>query len=66
MYYKAIIYHYKNDVNYTHDKNKIVKITNSFFSTVEKNSGNCNLIGHLGCYDCMVTYNVHVYQIIQL
>ena len=27
----------------------------------DPNNGNCNyLIGRVGCYDCMVTYNVHV------
>ena len=45
---------------YIHCKNKIVKITNSFVSTVARNNGNCNLISHVGSYDCMVTYNVHV------
>ena len=25
-------------------------------STVARNSGNCNLIGRVGYYDCMVTY----------
>ena len=39
-----------------HCKNKIVKITNLLVSTVERNSGHCNLIGRVGCYDCMVTY----------
>ena len=24
------------------------------------NNGNYNLISRVGCYDCMVTYNVHV------
>ena len=42
-----------------HCKNKIVKITNSLVSTVARNNGNCNLISRVGCYDCMVTYNVH-------
>ena len=41
-------------------KNKIVKITKSFVSTFARNNGNCNLIGRVGCYDSMVTYNVHV------
>ena len=39
-----------------HCKNKIVKITNLLASTVARNSGNCNLIGCVGCYDCMVIY----------
>ena len=26
----------------------------------DPNNGNCNFFGHVGCYDCMVTYNVHV------
>ena len=29
---------------YQHCKNKIVKITNSFVSTVARNNGNCNLL----------------------
>ena len=41
--------------------NKTVKITNS---TVAMNNGNCNFISHVGCYDCMVTYNVHVLKLI--
>ena len=49
---------------YIHCKNKTVKITNSFVSTVAMNNGNCNFIGHVGCYDCMVTYNVHVLKLI--
>ena len=36
---------------------KIVKIINLFVSTVARNSGNCNLIIHIGCYDCIVNYN---------
>ena len=39
-----------------HCKNKIAKITHLLVSTVERNSGNCNLIGRVGCYHCMVTY----------
>ena len=35
-----------------HCKNKIVKITNSFVSTVAENNG----FGHVGCYDSMVAY----------
>ena len=38
----------------SHCKNKFVKITDLFVSTVARNSANCNLIGHVGCYDCMV------------
>ena len=34
----------------------VVKITNSFVSADARNNGNCNLIG---CYDCIVTNNVH-------
>ena len=34
-----------------HCKNKIVKITDLLVSTF---SGNCNLIGHVGRYQCMV------------
>ena len=30
--------------------------TNSFVSTVTRNRGNCNLIGHVGCYDYTCTY----------
>ena len=37
---------------------KLFKIT---ISTVARTSGNCNLIGHVGCYDCMVVY---MYQLI--
>ena len=44
-----------------HCKNKIVKITNSFVSTVAMNNGNCNLISHVASYDCIVTYDVHVF-----
>ena len=41
----------------SHCKNNIVKITNLLVSTVaKKNSENCNLIGRLGYYDCMVIY----------
>ena len=40
-------------------KIKLLKITNTFVSTVARNSRNCNLISRVGCYDCMVTYNVH-------
>ena len=36
---------------YLHFKNKIVKITNLLVSTVKRNSGNYNLISHVGCYD---------------
>ena len=36
---------------------KIVKITNLFVSTVARNSGNCNLIVHVGCYDYINIYN---------
>ena len=36
---------------YTHCKNKIVKITNLLVSTVARNNGDCNLIGHVGCYE---------------
>ena len=32
-----------------HCKNRIVKITNLLVSTVTRNSGNCNLIGCVGC-----------------
>ena len=39
-------------------QNKTVKITNSFVSTVAMNNG------HVGCYDCMVTYNIHVFKLI--
>ena len=39
-----------------HCKSKIVKIANLLVSTVVRNGGNCNLIGHVGCFDCMVTY----------
>ena len=39
-----------------HCKNKIVKITNLLINTVARNSGNCNLIGSVDCYDRMVTY----------
>ena len=49
-----------------HCKNKITKITNSFVSTVGRNNGNCNVIGRVGCYDCMVTYNVHVLIILPI
>ena len=40
-----------------HCKNKIVKITNLhvLVTTVSRNNGNCNLIGRVGYYDCMVT-----------
>ena len=44
-----------------HCKSKIVKITNSFVSTVARNNGNC-----VGSYDCMVTYNVHVLIILPI
>ena len=37
-----------------HCKNKIVKITNLLVSTVVRDSGNYNLIGHVGCCVCMV------------
>ena len=37
-------------------KSKIVKIANLLVSTVVRNGGNCNLIGHVGCFDCIVTY----------
>ena len=30
---------------------RIVKITNFLVSTVARNSGNCNLIGCVGCYE---------------
>ena len=33
-----------------HCKHKIVKITNLLVSTVARSSGNCNLIGGVGCY----------------
>ena len=36
-----------------HCKNRIVKKANLLVSTVARNSGNCNLIGSVGCYDCM-------------
>ena len=36
---------YKPYIDRIHCKNKIVKITNSFVSTVARNNGNCNLIG---------------------
>ena len=39
-----------------HCKNKIIKITNLLVSTVTRNSRICNLISHVGCYDCMVIY----------
>ena len=42
-----------------HCKNKIVKITNSFVSIVARNNGNCNLIGHVGCYDCIMIYYLY-------
>ena len=35
----------------------IVKGTNSFVTAVARNKGNCNLIGHVCCYDCI---HVHV------
>ena len=41
-----------------HCKNKIVKITNLLVSTVARNSGNCNLIGHVGCYGHTCNYNL--------
>ena len=34
----------------------IVKITNLVVCKVTRNSENCNLIGRVGCYDCMVIY----------
>ena len=34
----------------------MIKITGLSVSTVAANSGNCNLIGCVGCYDCMVIY----------
>ena len=36
-------------------KNKIVKMINVLVSTAVRNSGKCNLTGHVDCYDCMVT-----------
>ena len=41
-----------------HCKNKIVKITKLLVNTVARNSGNCNLIGHVGCHYCIV---IHMY-----
>ena len=35
---------------YVYCKNKIVKISNLVVSTVARNNGDCNLIGHIGCY----------------
>ena len=61
--YRCIIHQEHNNCVFilvvVHCKNKIVKITNTFVSTVARNSRNCNLISHAGCYDCMMTYNVH-------
>ena len=57
-----MIFHNSN-YNVIHDyvncKNKIVKITNLLVSTVAKlrNSGNCSLIGHVGCYGYTCNYN---------
>ena len=39
-----------NEIEIVHCKNKIVKMTNFLVSTVARNSGNCNLIGCVGCY----------------
>ena len=33
-----------------------IKLSNSLVSTVARKSGNCNLIGCVGCYDHIVTY----------
>ena len=41
-----------------HCKNKIVKITNLLVSTVARNSGNCNIIGRVGCYGYTCNYNL--------
>ena len=38
-------------------KKTIVKITNLLVSIVARNSGNCNLIGHVGCYGYTCNYN---------
>ena len=57
--YQSIIYHLEKSssgkLSWLHI-NQIVKITNLLVSTVARNSGNCNLISHVGCYDRMVTY----------
>ena len=42
---------------HTQCKHKIVKITNLLVSTVTKNSGNCKLIGRVGCYGYACNYN---------
>ena len=47
-----------NFLDSIHCKNKIVKITNLLVSTVARNSGNCNLIGHVGCYGYTCNYNL--------
>ena len=58
----ASVYQNKINTSIFHDnklptlQKKIVKITNSIVSTVARNNGNCNLIGHVGCYDCIVIY----------
>ena len=48
-----------------HCKNRIVKKANLLVSTVARNSGNCNLIGTVGCYDCMAMVTYIYYNIIQ-
>ena len=40
-------------------KNKNFKVTNNALNTVARKNANCNLIGYVGCYDCMATYMIH-------
>ena len=45
-------------------KNKIDKKTDLSVSTVARNSGNCNLIGQVGCYGYRCNYNPIIFLIL--